>query len=88
MQSSPLLPLVGLLLMTANILLAALRPYRAPTAMGIQVFVGGMVTLTVAVVSLINPLGFAELERVVLFVSGCINCAVGYYMALLEMRRG
>lgn len=88
MQSSPVLPLVGLLLIIANILLAALRPYWSPTAMGIQLFLGGMVTLIVAVVSLINPLGFSEMERVVLFVCGCINCAVGYYMALLEMRRG
>lgn len=88
MQISPLIPVVGLLLIIANIVLAAVRPYWSPTAMGIQLFVGGMTTILIAVIDLINPLDIVEFERVLLFVSGCINCSIGYYMVLLEMRRG
>jgi hypothetical protein len=88
MQISPMIPLFGLLLIAANIILAAVRPYWSPTAMGLQLFVGGMLTILIAVVDLINPLGIMEFERVLLFVSGCINCSVGYYMVLLETRRG
>lgn len=88
MQISPMIPLFGLLLIAANIILAAVRPYWSPTAMGLQLFVGGMTTILIAVIDLINPLGIMEFERVLLFVSGCINCSVGYYMVLLEMRRG
>ncbi len=88
MLTSPLIPIIGLALIIANIVLAAARPYWAPTAMGIQLFIGGMTTILIAVIDLINPLGIAEFERVLLFVSGCLNCALGYYMALLEMRRG
>ena len=36
MQSSPVIPLVGLLLIIANIILAAVRPYWSPTAMGMR----------------------------------------------------
>lgn len=88
MQISPMIPLFGLLLIAANIILAAVRPYWSPTAMGLQLFVGGMTTILIAVIDLINPLGIMEFERLLLFVSGCINCSVGYYMVLLEMRRG
>jgi hypothetical protein len=88
MQISPLVPLFGLLLIIANITLAAVRRYWSPTAMGLQLYVAGMTTILIAVIDLINPLGIVEFERVLLFISGCINCSVGYYMVLLEMRRG
>lgn len=88
MLTSPLIPVVGLALIVANIVLAAVRPYWAPTAMGIQLFTGGMTTILIAVIDLINPVGIVEFERVLLFVSGCLNCTLGYYMTLLEMRRG
>lgn len=88
MQTLPMIPLVGLLLIIANIALAAVRPYWSPTAMGIQLFIGGMTTILISVIDLINPLGIVEFERVLLFVSGCINCFAGYYMVLLETRRG
>ncbi|MCG3141538.1 MAG: hypothetical protein HDKAJFGB_02824 [Anaerolineae bacterium] len=88
MLTSPLIPVVGLALIVANIVLAAVRPYWAPTAMGIQLFIGGMTTILIAVIDLINPVGIVEFERVLLFVSGCLNCTLGYYMTLLEMRRG
>jgi len=45
MLTSPLIPVVGLALIVANIVLAAVRPYWAPTAMGIQLFIGGMTTI-------------------------------------------
>ena len=88
MQSSLSIPVVGLLLIIANVVLATVRPYWSPTAMGIQLFIGGMTTILIAVIDLINPLGIVEFERVLLFVSGCINCSIGYYMVLLELRRG
>jgi len=88
MLTSPLIPVVGLALIVANIVLAAVRPSWAPTAMGIQLFIGGMTTILIAVIDLINPVGIVEFERVLLFVSGCLNCTLGYYMTLLEMRRG
>jgi vacuolar-type H+-ATPase subunit I/STV1 len=88
MLTAPFIPIIGLLLIVANIALAATRPYWSPTAMAIQLFIGGMTTLLIAVIDLINPLGITELEQVLLFVSGCINCALGYYMTLLELRRG
>ena len=87
MQISFYIPLLGLVLIAANVVLAAVRPFRSPTVMGIQLFFGGMVTLMIAVIDLINPVGIIELERVLLFVSGCVNCFIGYYMVLLESRR-
>ena len=87
MPISPLIPIVGLLLVAANVILAAVRPYWSPTAMGIQLFFGGMTTILIAVIDLINPVGIVEFERILLFVSGCLNCMLGYYMVLLETRR-
>lgn len=87
MQISPLVPLVGLILIVANILVAAVRPASPPTVMGVQLFIGGMTTLIIAVVDMINPMHITEFERLLLFVSGCINCSVGYYMTLLDMRK-
>lgn len=87
MPISPLVPIVGLVVIVGNIIAAALRPSAPPTAMGVQLFVGGMTTLIIAVVDLVNPIGISEFERVLLFVSGCINCSVGYYMTLLEIRK-
>jgi hypothetical protein len=88
MQISPLIPLVGLGLIIGNVILATVRPFWAPTAMGIQLFIGGMTTILIAVLDLVNPVGIVEFERLLLFVSGCLNCSIGYYMVLLEMRRG
>lgn len=88
MQISPLIPLVGLAVILGNIILATIRPFWSPTAMGLQLFVGGMTTILIAVIDLINPVGIVEMERVMLFVSGCLNCFIGYYMVLLETRRG
>ena len=55
--------------------------------MGVQLFIGGMTTLLISVIDLINPIGIAEYERFLLFLSGCINCSLGYYMVLLELRK-
>jgi hypothetical protein len=87
MQISPVVPAFGLILIVFNIVLAALRPYAHPTIMGVQLFIGGMITILIAVVDLINPIGISAYERAVLFISGCINCSVGYYMVLLEIRK-
>jgi hypothetical protein len=95
MDISPGVPLVGLVVIVANILVAALSPRFPPRLMGVQLFFSGMVVLTLSVVSLINPVGITEatphgivgLERALLFIMGSINCWVGYYMVLLESRR-
>lgn len=87
MNVNPLIPLVGLIVIIGNIVVAAVRPYSPPTVMGIQLFIGGMTTLTVAVVDLLNPIGIAEYERLLLFLAGCINCSIGYYMVLLQSQR-
>jgi hypothetical protein len=87
MSISPAVPVFGLLLVAINVLIAAVRPYLPPTVMGIQLYLAGLTTLTIAVLDLINPIGIAPYERVILFVGGCINCSLGYYMALLENQR-
>ncbi len=87
MDISPAVPIVGLVLIVGNIFLAAVRPFAPPTVMGVQLFIGGMITLIIAVLDLINPIGIGAFERALIFVSGCINCAAGYYMVLLETRR-
>jgi hypothetical protein len=87
MQISPLVPLVGLFVIVANIIVAAVRPSFPPTVMGVQLFIGGMTTLTISVAHLIVPVGIEEFEQVLLFVTGCINCALGYYMVLLEIQK-
>lgn len=86
MSVSPIIPLIGLALVIFNVALAAFRPYLPPKAMGIQLFFGGMTTLIIAVLDLVNPLGIAEYERILLFIAGCINCSLGYYMVLREMQ--
>jgi len=88
MQISPAVPLIGLILIVANILLAAVRPFAGPTAMGVQLYVCGLITILIAVIDLINPIGLGGLERGLLFGAGCLNCSMGYYMVLLETRRG
>lgn len=88
MQISTLIPIVGVIVILANILACALFPYSTPTIMGVQLFIGGMTTLTIAIVALINPIqGISGFERMLLFVAGCINCSTGYYMVLLHLRR-
>lgn len=87
MPISPLVPVLGLFVIAANILVSALRPSLSPTLMGVQLFIGGMTTLIIAVVDYLAPVDITEFERVLLFVSGCVNCAIGYYMTLLEMRK-
>lgn len=85
---SPIIPLIGLGLILSNILVAIVRPYLPPTLMGIQLFLGGIVTLLTAVIDLINPLGIGEFERFFVFSAGCINCCVGYYMVLQQGEGG
>ncbi len=87
MQISPFIPIAGLLLVVINVLIAAVRPSYPPTLMGIQLFIGGMTTLLISVIDLVNPIGIAEYERFFLFFAGCINCSLGYYMVLLERRK-
>lgn len=87
MQVSPEVPAFGLTLIVFNVLVALVRPYRPPTFMGVELWIGGMVTLVVAIVDLLNPLGIGAFERTLLFIAGSINCAAGYYMVLLEARR-
>ncbi len=87
MQISPVVPFVGLLVIILNLVAAAARPSFPPTVMGIQLFIGGMTTLIIAVVDLIIPIQIAPFERFLLFFSGCVNCSVGYYMVLLELQK-
>jgi hypothetical protein len=87
MQISTVVPAFGLILLVFNIVLAAVRPLAHPTIMGIQLYIAGMITLLIAVIDLINPIGITATERAVLFISGCLNCFIGYYMVLLEIRK-
>lgn len=87
MEISPLIPIIGLFVIAANIVLAAVLPFSSPTVMGVQLFIAGMTTLIIAVVDLLNPIGIDATERFVLFFAGCINCSSGYYMVLLQIRR-
>ena len=88
MPITPLIPIVGLIVIVANIVACATFPYSSPTIMGLQLFVGGMTTLIIAVVALINPMqGISGFERMLLFVAGSINCSIGYYMVLLHLQR-
>lgn len=87
MTISPLIPLVGLVLIVANIFLAMVYPVWSPTVMGVQLFIGGMTTLLISVIDLINPVGITPGERAILFIAGCIDCSAGYYMVLLETQK-
>lgn len=87
MTINTLIPIVGLLIIIGNIVLAVLQPAMPPTAMGVQLFIGGMTTLIIAVVDVIDPIGVGAFERALLFVAGCINCSIGYYMVLLEIQK-
>ncbi len=87
MQISPIVPGIGLFLIALNVIIAAVRPYTQPTIMGVELFIGGMIIILVSVVDLINPIGISSTERALLFISGCVNCSVGYYMVLLELRK-
>jgi hypothetical protein len=87
MQISLTVPGVGLVLIAFNLLIAAVRPSLGPTMMGLQLFLIGMFTILIAVIDLVNPIGISMLERMGVFVAGCINCSAGYYMVLREMRR-
>ncbi|MCC7165326.1 MAG: hypothetical protein IT331_22700 [Anaerolineae bacterium] len=87
MQISLGIPLLGLVLVMFNVIVAAVRPYASPTLMGTQLFVGGMITILISVIDLINPIGITEYEGFFLFISGCINCTAGYFMTLLEIRK-
>lgn len=82
MTIDPTVPLFGLILIAANILLAAARPFAPPALMGLQLFTGGLFTLMISVVDLVNPLGIAPTERLIAFMAGTLNCAAGYYMVL------
>lgn len=87
MQISPAIPVVGLFIIAINVIIAAVRPYAPPRVMGVQLFIGGMTTLVIAVLDLINPIGIGSTERFLLFLAGCINCSIGYYMVLLEIQK-
>ena len=84
---SPAIPVVGFILIAGNIIFAAVRPYSSPTVMGVQLFIGGMTTLIISVLDLLNPIGISPYERLLLFVGGCINCSAGYYMVLARSRQ-
>jgi len=87
MEISPLVPVVGVVLIVANILVAVLSPYTPPRLMGLELFIAGMATILVSVLDLINPIGISALERALLFIAGSVTCSAGYYMVLLELRR-
>lgn len=87
MQISSGIPVVGLVIILFNVLIAAVRPHYPPRLMGVELFLCGMTTLVISVVDLINPIGLVEFERTLLFVAGCINCSVGYYMVLREIQK-
>ena len=87
MNISPVIPLIGLILIIANIFLGIIYPAASPTMMGLQLFIAGMVTLLISVIDLVNPIGITPFERAVLFIAGSIDCSAGYYMVLLETRR-
>jgi hypothetical protein len=87
MQISPEVPFIGFVVIAGNIVFAALQPRVSPVLLGVQLFIGGMVTLVVSVVDLLNPVGISGTERLLLFIAGCVNCSAGYYMVLLEGRR-
>ena len=88
MEISALIPIVGLLVLILNIVIAVMLPPFPPKAMGVQLFIAGMTTLIIAVVDLVDPIGISAFERMLLFLAGCVNCSVGYYMVLLEIQRG
>jgi hypothetical protein len=88
MQIDPGIPFFGLVLIVVNVAVAAVLPYVAPRFMGVQLFIAGMVTIIIAIVDLINPIGtVVGSERILLFIGGCINCSLGYYMVLLEIQK-
>lgn len=82
----PQYPLLTLLIMLVlfNVLITFALPARSRVVMGTELFIAGIVTLIIAVMDLLNPLGISDGERLILFVAGCINCFTGYYMTLLE----
>ena len=84
---SPTIPVVGFIIIAANIIFAAFRPYSSPTVMGVQLFIGGMITLIISVLDLLNPIGISPFERMTLFVAGCIDCSAGYFMVLARSRQ-
>lgn len=87
MEISALIPIVGLVVLIGNIVVAVMFPPFPPKAMGMQLFIAGMTTLVIAVVDLLDPTGITAFERMLLFLAGCINCSVGYYMVLLEIQK-
>jgi len=87
MEISPLVPVAGIVLIVANVLVAVISPYTPPKLMGLELFIAGMITILISVLDLINPIGISALERALLFIAGCVNCSAGYYMVLLELRR-
>lgn len=82
----PQYPILTLLVMLVlfNVVIAFALPARSRLVMGMELFIAGLVTLMIAVIDVLNPLGIGEGERLIIFVAGCINCFSGYYMALLE----
>lgn len=87
MDISPLVPLVGLILIIVNVLVGALGAVVEPRFMGVQLFLAGMTTILISVIDLLNPVGIGAAERLFLFIAGSINCSLGYYMVLLEIRK-
>lgn len=82
MAIDPVVPAIGFVLIAANVLLAVLSPYLSPAIMGLELFVGGLMTLVVSVVDIVNPLGIGPVERFLAFAAGSGNCFAGYYMVL------
>lgn len=86
MQISPIVPLFGLVLIAANVGLSLFLPQALPKAVGLQLYVAGLVTLLVSVIDLINPLGISAGERVFVFCAGSLDCGIAYYMVLRDSR--
>jgi hypothetical protein len=84
MQIEPWVPLTGLFLIILNVAIAVLRPYWLATLLGIQMFIGGLTTLTISVVHLVNPVGIEGAEQFLAFVTGSLNCTIAYFMVLYE----
>lgn len=82
MAIDPIVPLIGFILIAANVLLAVMSPFSPPAIMGLQLFTGGLITLMVSVVDIVNPLGIGPVERFLTFAAGSGNCFAGYYMVL------
>jgi hypothetical protein len=52
--------------------------------MGFLVFFAGLITLVVAVLDTIIPIGIGSVERIILFAGGVIVVVLGYLMVMWD----